>query len=122
MKLPKSLPRFDPRCVLTAGAGLGDAELLSLHAPHALGQADVVVHDALASAEVLPLARSGARTDYADKRGGKPWHSQGDISLRLIELARLGERALRLKEGDTIANPPQAYYDASKGFSHHKGL
>ena len=37
MKLPKLLPRFDPRCAWLAAAGLGDAGLLSLHAPHALG-------------------------------------------------------------------------------------
>ncbi|MCY4038710.1 MAG: uroporphyrinogen-III C-methyltransferase [Hyphomicrobiales bacterium] len=102
MKLPKSLPRFEPGWVWLAGAGPGDAGLLSLHALHALGQADVVVHDALVSAEVLSLARSGARLEYAGKRGGKPSHSQGDISLRLIELARRGERVLRLKGGDPM--------------------
>ena len=102
IKLPKSLPRFDPGWVWLAGAGPGDAGLLSLHALHALGQADVVVHDALVSAEVLSLVRSGARLEYAGKRGGKPSHSQGDISLRLIELARRGERVLRLKGGDPM--------------------
>ena len=102
MKLPQSLPRFEPGWVWLAGAGPGDAGLLSLHALHALGQADVVVHDALVSAEVLSLARSGSRLEYAGKRGGKPSHSQGDISLRLIELARRGKRVLRLKGGDPM--------------------
>ena len=120
MKLPKSLPRFDPICVWRAG--LGDAGLLSLHALHALERADVIAHDAQASTEVLSTVRSGARPEHADKHGGKPSHSQGDISLRLIELARQGEGVLRLKGGDTIANPPQAYCDASEGFSSRKGF
>ena len=38
--------------------------------------------------------------EFAGKRGGKPSPSQRDISLRLIELARLGKKVLRLKGGD----------------------
>lgn len=68
------------------------------------------------------MLRSGARLEYVDKHGGKPSHSQGDISLRLIGLARRGEKVLRLKADDMIANSPQAYYYVGKGFSHHKGL
>ena len=102
MKLPKTLPRFEAGWVWLAGAGPGDAGLLSLHALHALEHADVVVHDALVSAEVLALARSGARLEYAGKRGGKPSRSQSDISLRLVECARRGERVLRLKGGDPM--------------------
>jgi uroporphyrin-III C-methyltransferase len=65
-------------------------------------QADVIVHDALVDARVLALARSGARLQFAGKRGGKPSTSQEDISAQLIELARRGERVLRLKGGDSF--------------------
>jgi uroporphyrin-III C-methyltransferase len=49
---------------------------------------------------VLGWARAGASIEYAGKRGGKPSAKQGDISLRLIALARDGKRVLRLKGGD----------------------
>ncbi len=86
--------------VWLAGAGPGDPGLLTLLAAHGLGQADVVVYDALVDARVLALARPGARLEYAGKRGGKPSAKQRDISARLIELAGAGQRVLRLKGGD----------------------
>jgi uroporphyrin-III C-methyltransferase len=94
------LPAFEPGAVWLVGAGPGDPGLLSLTAYRALQVADVVVYDALVSPEVLALARPGTRLEYAGKRGGKPSPRQRDISDRLIELARRGERVLRLKGGD----------------------
>ena len=81
------------------GAGPGDPGLLTLHAANALGQADVVVHDALVDERILDWAPRAERI-YAGKRGGKPSAVQRDISLRLVELARAGRRVLRLKGGD----------------------
>ena len=86
--------------VWLVGAGPGDPGLLTLHAANALQQADVIVHDALVNAECLSLAHLGASLEFAGKRGGKPSHKQRDISLRLVELARAGNRVLRLKGGD----------------------
>jgi len=97
---PFPQPAFLPGWVWLVGAGPGDPGLLTLHAAHALAQADVVVHDALVNPEILALARPGAQVIYAGKRGGKPSASQPDISNRLIELARAGRRVLRLKGGD----------------------
>jgi uroporphyrin-III C-methyltransferase len=65
-----------------------------------LGQADVVVYDALVGEGVLALARPGARLEFAGKRGGRPSPKQADISHRLVQLARDGQRVLRLKGGD----------------------
>lgn len=93
-------PDFQPGWVWLCGAGPGDAGLLTLHALNALSQADVVVHDALVSPEILALARPEAELVHAGKRGGKPSPRQEDITLRLIELARAGKRVLRLKGGD----------------------
>lgn len=81
------------------GAGPGDPGLLTLHALHALRQADVVVHDALVEPAILDWAPQAERV-HAGKRGGKPSPLQRDISLRLVELARAGRRVLRLKGGD----------------------
>ncbi|KAA5604720.1 uroporphyrinogen-III C-methyltransferase [Roseospira marina] len=100
LSVPFALPPFQPGWVWLVGAGPGDPGLLTLHAAHALGQADVVVHDALVNMDVLALARSDAEIIYAGKRGGKPSASQPDISNRLIALARDGRRVLRLKGGD----------------------
>lgn len=89
-----------PGHVWLAGAGPGDPGLLTLLAAKALGEADVIVHDALVNDECLKLARPGALREYAGKRGGKPSAKQRDISLRLVELAKAGHRVLRLKGGD----------------------
>jgi len=89
-----------PGHVWLAGAGPGDPGLLTLHALAGLKQADVIVHDALVDQRVLALKSALARLEFAGKRGGKPSATQADISKRLIELARAGERVLRLKGGD----------------------
>jgi uroporphyrin-III C-methyltransferase len=93
-------PPFEPGTVWLVGAGPGDPGLLTLHALDALKKADVIVYDALVSDEVMALALPDARREFAGKRGGRPSHSQSDITFRLIELARQGLRVLRLKGGD----------------------
>jgi uroporphyrin-III C-methyltransferase len=94
------LPAFEPGWVWLAGAGPGDPGLLTLLALHGLRHADVVVYDALVSADILGLVRPGMSLEFAGKRGGKPSARQPDISHRLIQLARDGRRVLRLKGGD----------------------
>ena len=97
---PITMPELEPGWVWLVGAGPGDAGLLTLIAHRALTQADVVVYDALVSAEILGLAPPDTRLIHAGKRGGKPSPDQPDISRRLVELAREGRRVLRLKGGD----------------------
>ena len=94
------LPVFEPGWVWLAGAGPGDPTLLTVAAYGALRAADVIVHDALVDARLLKLARNGARLVHAGKRGGKPSPKQIEISQRLVEFARQGQRVLRLKGGD----------------------
>lgn len=91
---------MQPGTVWLVGAGPGGPGLVSLLAYHALGQADVIVHDALVSAELLAMAPPHVERVFAGKRGGKPSPKQADISLQLIALARAGKRVLRLKGGD----------------------
>ena len=85
--------------VWLVGAGPGDAGLLTLHAVEALRAADVVVHDALVSAEVLAYA-AGADLVFLGKRGGQPSPKQPEINARLIAEAKAGRRVVRLKGGD----------------------
>jgi uroporphyrin-III C-methyltransferase len=95
-----ALPRFQPGEVWLTGAGPGDPGLLTLHALNALGQADIILYDALVPDAVLQLARPGVVLESAGKRGGRPSPNQRDITERLIELARQGRKVLRLKGGD----------------------
>ncbi len=94
------LPALAPGTVWLVGAGPGDPGLLTLLAAHALGEADVVVYDALVDERILALARDGAEMVFAGKRGGRPSPSQDDISRQLVALARAGRRVARLKGGD----------------------
>lgn len=93
-------PPFAPGSVWLVGAGPGGPGLLTLLAFKALGEADVIVHDALVSPDILALAPVHVERIHAGKRGGKPSPKQADITIRLIELARRGKRVLRLKGGD----------------------
>ncbi len=94
-------PRFAPGSVWLVGAGPGDPGLLTLHAVHALGAADVVLHDALVSPEILLLAE-GARLESVGKRAGRPSPPQMRVSERMIRLAGQGLRVVRLKGGDPM--------------------
>src|ERR1700693_5125443 len=94
------LPLFRPGEVWLTGAGPGDPGLLTLHAVNALGQADIILYDALVHDAVLRLAKPGAAVEFAGQRGGRPSPRQRDITERLIELAGQGLRVLRLKGGD----------------------
>lgn len=93
-------PPFDRGSVWLVGAGPGDPGLLTLHAAHALALADVVLHDALISPEILGLT-SGALIDVGKRAGGARKH-QLRINQRLIALARQNLRVVRLKGGDPL--------------------
>jgi uroporphyrin-III C-methyltransferase/precorrin-2 dehydrogenase/sirohydrochlorin ferrochelatase len=86
--------------VQIVGAGPGAADLLTLRALRALGEADVVVHDRLVPEEVLELARRDARRIYVGKRRAEHCVPQEGINALLAELAREGLRVVRLKGGD----------------------
>ncbi len=93
-------PSFEPGTVWLTGAGPGAPGLITLLGYYALGQADVIVYDALVNPKLLAMANPDAETIYAGKRGGKPSPKQADISKTLIEKAGQGLRVLRLKGGD----------------------
>ncbi|MEI6984768.1 MAG: uroporphyrinogen-III C-methyltransferase [Rhodospirillaceae bacterium] len=95
-------PVFESGWVWLAGAGPGDPGLLTLHAMHALRNAEVVLYDALIDKRVLAMARPTATLIDCGKRGGLPSCKQEDICAQLVELARLGRRVLRLKGGDPL--------------------
>jgi len=92
---------FEPGTVWLVGAGPGDPGLLTLHAARALAEADIVLHDALVSPEILALTPA-ARLEPVGKPAGGRSTSQLHINERLIWLARQGHRVVRLKGGDPL--------------------
>lgn len=88
--------------VILAGAGPGDAELLTLKAVRALQSADVILFDDLVSADVLELARREAKRMLVGKRGGRESCRQEDINAMMASLAKAGKRVVRLKSGDPM--------------------
>jgi uroporphyrin-III C-methyltransferase / precorrin-2 dehydrogenase / sirohydrochlorin ferrochelatase len=86
--------------VTLVGAGPGDPDLLTVKALRALQDADVVFYDELVSPEILDRARRDASRIPVGRRAGKPGIGQAAINRLLIEAARSGQRAVRLKGGD----------------------
>lgn len=86
--------------VTLVGAGPGDPDLLTVKALRALQDADVVFHDELVSSEILDRIRRDAARVPAGRRIGKPGIGQDAVNRLLIEAAREGRRAVRLKGGD----------------------
>jgi uroporphyrin-III C-methyltransferase/precorrin-2 dehydrogenase/sirohydrochlorin ferrochelatase len=85
--------------VTLVGAGPSDPGLLTLKALRALQEADVIIHDRLASSEVIDLARRDAqRIDVGKYAGGGA--RQTDIHALLVEHASRGLHVVRLKGGD----------------------
>jgi uroporphyrin-III C-methyltransferase / precorrin-2 dehydrogenase / sirohydrochlorin ferrochelatase len=88
--------------VTLVGAGPGDPDLLTIKALRALQDADVVFYDELVSPEILDRARRDASRVPVGRRVGKPGVSQDAINRLLIEAAKSGQRAVRLKGGDPL--------------------
>ena len=88
--------------VTLVGAGPGDPDLLTIKALRALQDADVVFYDELVSSEILDRARRDASRVPVGRRVGKPGIGQDAINKLLIEAAKSGQRAVRLKGGDPL--------------------
>jgi uroporphyrin-III C-methyltransferase/precorrin-2 dehydrogenase/sirohydrochlorin ferrochelatase len=86
--------------VTLVGAGPGDPDLLTIKALRALQDADVVFYDELVSPEVLDRARRDASRVAVGRRVGHPGIGQDAINELMIEAAKSGQRAVRLKGGD----------------------
>jgi len=88
--------------VTLVGAGPGDPDLLTVKALRALQDADVVFYDELVSPEILDRARRDASRIPVGRRVGKPGIGQDAINKLLIDAAKSGQRAVRLKGGDAF--------------------
>ncbi|MCK6521387.1 uroporphyrinogen-III C-methyltransferase [Myxococcota bacterium] len=84
------------------GAGPGDPGLLTLAARALLDRADVVVHDALVSPEILGTLPAHVERVNVGKRRGKHLAEQEEINQLLVTLALAGRQVVRLKGGDPL--------------------
>jgi uroporphyrin-III C-methyltransferase len=85
--------------VFLVGAGPGDADLITIKAVKALGQADVVLIDDLVNRDLLQYAPQ-ARVVEVGKRGGCKSTPQHFINRMMVALATQGQIVARLKGGD----------------------
>lgn len=88
-----------PRLTLV-GAGPGDPELISVKGLKALGQADVVMYDALVHPALLESAHPDALKVFVGKRRGFCEFAQEDINRLIVENALQHGHVVRLKGGD----------------------
>jgi uroporphyrinogen III methyltransferase/synthase len=86
--------------VYLVGAGPGDPRLLTLRGAECLRAADVVLYDYLASAELVELARPGAKLICLGRHGQGRLMSQAEVNETMISHAREGRTVVRLKGGD----------------------
>lgn len=82
------------------GAGPGSPDLLTVKATRILGLADMVLHDALVSQEILALISPRARVLNVGKRCGHKNITQEEINDLLVRFASAGQTVVRLKSGD----------------------
>lgn len=101
LPLPKHVsPRRVQPKLSVVGAGPGDPELITLKALKALQQADVVLYDALANAELLAHCKPEAVAVFVGKRKGTPSITQDEINNLIVRHACTYGHVVRLKGGD----------------------
>lgn len=88
--------------VYLVGGGPGDPELLTLKAARILGRADIVLHDALVSREVLELVAADAELVDVGKRCGTKLLTQEEINTLMVSYAKSHKVVVRLKGGDPL--------------------
>jgi uroporphyrin-III C-methyltransferase len=96
------LGNHHPATVHLVGSGPGDPELLTRKALRLLESADVVLHDALVSPEILALIPAHTEKIDVGKRAGTKFLTQQDINSLLVAAAQNPKNKIvvRLKGGD----------------------
>lgn len=87
--------------VYLVGAGPGAQDLITLRGARLLAQADVVLHDALVTAEMLALCPQAEKI-LVGKRCGQLSTAQQFINKQLVDNAKKHALVVRLKGGDPM--------------------
>ncbi|MBB3258920.1 uroporphyrin-III C-methyltransferase [Paraburkholderia bannensis] len=88
--------------VYLIGAGPGAADLITVRGARLLGQAQVVLHDALVEPAMLDYAPQSAKFIAVGKRCGQRSTAQQFINKQLVDAAREHDIVVRLKGGDPM--------------------
>lgn len=86
--------------VSLVGAGPGDPDLITVKGMQRLQQADVVIYDYLANAELLRYCRADVERIYVGKQANRHTLRQDEINALLVTHGQAGKRVVRLKGGD----------------------
>jgi uroporphyrin-III C-methyltransferase len=86
--------------VALVGAGPGHVDFLTLAGLKALQKADVILYDALLSADFRELFPKRAKAIYVGKRCGRHALAQQQINSLIVSHAEKGRFVVRLKGGD----------------------
>lgn len=87
--------------VYLVGSGPGAADLLTVRAVRILGEAEVVLHDALVTDDILELCPQAEKIPVG-KRSGQRSTAQEAINRQLVECAARYRLVVRLKGGDPM--------------------
>ena len=87
--------------VYLVGAGPGAADLITVRGARLLGEAEVVLYDALVTPEMLALCPQAALIPVG-KRSGQRSTAQTVINEKLVACARRYRHVVRLKGGDPM--------------------
>lgn len=98
---PLSAAPVRPGKVYLVGAGPGAADLITVRGARILAQADVVLHDALVTADMLALCPQADKISVG-KRSGQRSTAQALINQTLVECAQRYRTVVRLKGGDPM--------------------
>jgi uroporphyrin-III C-methyltransferase len=93
--------RTHPGRVWLVGAGPGAADLITVRGAAVLRDAEVVLHDALVTPDILALCPQ-ARLISVGKRSGQRSTAQTLINQQLVDCAFRYDRIVRLKGGDPM--------------------
>ena len=96
---PFPTPGAMPGHVALVGAGPGDPDLWTVRGMRLVGEADLVLYDALTDVDAL-RGLTAAQLFFVGKRAGGASVDQETINRLMIRAARRGRRVVRLKGGD----------------------
>src|SRR3954471_12715867 len=87
--------------VYLIGAGPGASDLITVRGARILAQADIVLHDALVTEEMLQLCPQAVKVSVG-KRSGQRSTAQTLINQQLVDYAKKYKLVVRLKGGDPM--------------------